>query len=144
MTTNLITIKPSDKLSHVRKLFIKDYMHHLVVVENEKLVGILTTYDFLKLDRAYESYDKLEVKDIMSTKLAKVESNTKIGTAAELFLYNRFHALPVVENEDTLIGLVTSFDVLRYEFKKEYPNPILHADLYEREDKRILQGGSLK
>lgn len=51
----------------------------------------------------------------------KLEPEDKIGTAAELFLDNRFHALPVV-SDGYLVGLVTTFDVLRYEFKKNILN----------------------
>ena len=56
----------------------------------------------------------------MTKILATVESTDKVGTAAEVFMEHLFHALPVVE-EGKLIGIVTSFDVLRYEYQREYP-----------------------
>jgi hypothetical protein len=37
----------------------------------------------------------------------------------------------VVTNGDTLVGLVTTFDILKYEFRKEYPNPILYKEVFE-------------
>jgi acetoin utilization protein AcuB len=52
-----------------------------------------------------------EAEDIMSTKLAKVESSDAIRTALEVFKINRFHALPVVDN-DELVGIVTPLDIV--------------------------------
>ncbi|HQW13164.1 MAG TPA: CBS domain-containing protein [Saprospiraceae bacterium] len=120
MIKNITTISPDDKLDVVREIFRSKRLHHLPVVENDKLVGLLTTVDLLWLNRPLETYNEIKVSDVMTTKLATLESTDKIGSAAELFLLNRFHAVPVVEN-GKLIGLVTSFDILKYGFKKAYP-----------------------
>lgn len=55
----------------------------------------------------------------MTTGVVRISPIDKIGTAAELFLDNRFHALPVVAEENRLLGIFTSFNILLYEFKKE-------------------------
>lgn len=120
MIKNLVTISPDDKLSTARDLFRGKRIHHLPVVEGKNLVGLLTTADLLWLDKRLNEYDDIYVKDVMTKKLAILESNDKIGSAAELFLLNRFHAVPIVENGE-LIGLVTSFDIIKYGFHKEYP-----------------------
>lgn len=121
MTTKLITIGPDDNLDTARKIFLKHRIHHLPVVENDKLVGLLTTADMWNLNEKFEDYAEILVRKAMTTKLAKLDAKSKIGTAAEVFLENLFHALPIVDEDDTLIGIVTTFDVLKYEFKKEYP-----------------------
>ena len=124
MIKNLITLSPDDKLSTARDLFRSKRIHHLPVVEGKKLVGLLTTADLLWLDKRLHEYEEMEIRDVMTKKLATLESTDKIGSAAELFLLNRFHAVPVVENGE-LIGLVTSFDIIKYGFKKEYPTQII-------------------
>ena len=111
-------------------------LHHLPVIENEKIVGIMTTYDLWKNEIAPENYSSIRVKQIMNTNIAKISANDKIGTAAEIFLSNKFHALPVVDESQKLLGLVTTFDVLLYEFKREYPKPILFKELYEKQGRR--------
>jgi CBS domain-containing protein len=88
------------------------------------LVGLITTADLLWLNKNFSEYEALKVSDIMTTKLATLEPTDKIGSAAELFLLNRFHAIPVV-SEGILIGLVTSFDVLKDQFKKAYPTQLV-------------------
>ena len=124
MSTELITVSPSDAMTTVLDLFKKRRIHHLPVVDNGKLVGLITTADLLWLNKNFSEYEALKVSDIMTTKLATLEPTDKIGSAAELFLLNRFHAIPVV-SEGILIGLVTSFDVLKDQFEKAYPTQLV-------------------
>lgn len=132
MTRKLITVEASTLLSAVRGLFMQHRIHHLPVVESGRLIGILTTYDLWKNEIAPEDYGNTRVDEIMTRAVVKIGPKDKIGTAAELFLDNRFHALPVVDRHGILLGIVTSFDILLYEFKKEYPRPILFDHLYDQ------------
>ncbi len=132
MTRDLTTVTPGVTLNKVRSIFMEHSIHHLPVVEGESLVGILTTYDLWKNEIASKDYGKTRVDEVMTTGVVRISPIDKIGTAAELFLDNRFHALPVVAEENRLLGIVTSFDILLYEFKKEYPRPILFDHLYDQ------------
>ncbi|HHB77941.1 MAG TPA: CBS domain-containing protein [Saprospiraceae bacterium] len=122
MKEDLITVKPEDSLDTVRNIFLSRNIHHLPVVDNDyHLVGIVTTFDVYRLNLKFEDYDKLSVGEVMVRKVAKLSPEEKIGVAAELFLLNRFHATPIVNPNNKLVGLVTDFDILRYNFKKAYP-----------------------
>ncbi len=131
MMKDLVTLGPESTLAHVSEIFKTKKIHHIPIVDEGKLVGLVTTYDMWRKNVRHEDYSNIAVKEIMSKKLIKLEPEDKIGTAAELFLDNRFHALPVV-NGEYLVGLVTTFDILRYEFKKEYPNAILYKEVLDR------------
>lgn len=120
MTRNVITVGPDDKLTLARDIFMKNKVHHLPVVHGTKLLGILTTYDLFKYVRREGDYETTSVKEVMTRHVATLEPEDKVGSAAELFLENRFHAVPIVK-EGELKGIVTSFDVIKYEFHKEYP-----------------------
>lgn len=125
MIKDLLTLKPADTVAHAVSVFKSKRIHHLPVVnDNNMLVGLITTFDLWNKLIPHDKFETTYIKDIMTTRLVRIEPSDKIGTAAELFLDNRFHALPVV-HDGVLLGLVTTFDVLRYQFKKEYPNPIL-------------------
>lgn len=129
MTRNPITISERGTLEDVKKLFDQNRIHHLPVINDEgDLLGLITTYDLWRLNRSFDDYHQISVVDVMNSKFAKVSSDDKVGTAAELFLDRRFHALPVVDGKK-LVGIVTSFDVLRYEFRREYEKPILYQDV---------------
>jgi acetoin utilization protein AcuB len=120
MTRDLITINQDETLATVASIFSKRRIHHLPVVEDGLLIGLITTFDLFKLSKTKDEYANVKVKDIMTRKLATLEPDSKVGTACEIFLENLFHALPVTEN-GKLLGIVTSFDVLRYVHLKEYP-----------------------
>ena len=120
MTKHVITASPNDKLSVARDIFRKNRVHHLPVVHGTQLLGIITTYDIFKRVESIDDYERLFIKDIMTIHVATLEPEDKIGSAAELFLENLFHAVPIVKDGE-LKGIVTSFDVIKYEFHKEYP-----------------------
>jgi CBS domain-containing protein len=122
MTRNVITARQDDKLAVARSIFLKNKVHHLPIVDGERLVGILSTYDLFRLNGEHKgkSYDEIEISEVMTTHIATLEPDDKIGSAAELFLENLFHAVPIVK-DGYLEGIVTSFDVIKYEFHKEYP-----------------------
>ena len=120
MTTNLITVGPSDTLQTVKDILISRRIHHVPVVEEGKMVGLVSIDDLFKSNINHSDYVNTLVSSVMTKKLAKVESTDKIGTAAEVFMEHLFHALPVVD-DGKLVGIVTSFDLLKYEYNKEYP-----------------------
>lgn len=124
MSRNVITAAGNDTLSVARSLFLKNKIHHLPIVDGSRLVGILTTYDLFKVVGPNKDYEKIYIKDVMTTHIATLEPEDKIGSAAELFLENLFHAVPIVKDGE-LKGIVTSLDVIKYEFKKEYPTQVI-------------------
>jgi len=129
MTKNPISLSPRHTIADVESLFKHHRIHHLPVVDEGKLIGLVTTYDLW--NHAHSSPTKTFVTDVMNTRIVRISPEDKIGTAAELFLDNRFHALPVVKDEK-LVGIVTTFDVLKYEFKKEYDNIILYKHVFDK------------
>jgi CBS domain-containing protein len=109
MSTDLVTIAPSTPLSEAKALFEKHNIHHLPVTNPEgELVGMLSHSDFVKLTNGLA----VSTGEIMTTKLAKLENDDTVRTAANLFLINRFHALPVVDGKK-LIGIITVHDLVR-------------------------------
>ncbi|MCB0707150.1 MAG: CBS domain-containing protein [Saprospiraceae bacterium] len=134
MTRDVVTVGPDIKLSVVKDLLFDTGYHHLPVVEgpNKKLVGILTSYDLLKSGKTFAEYDHILVREVMTTKVAHLGPREKIGAAAQVFLRKLFHGLPIVNDDHELVGIVTTHDILRYEFDKEYPGDrlekLLRAD----------------
>lgn len=126
MTRDVITANQEDSLAVARNIFMRNKVHHLPIVDGSRLVGILTTYDLFRLNGASKgkNLEDITIKDVMTKHIATLEPEDKIGSAAELFLENLFHAVPIVK-DGTLEGIVTSFDVIKYEFHKEYPTQVI-------------------
>jgi acetoin utilization protein AcuB len=122
MSTNIIALNPDDSLKEVKEIFDEKNIHHIPVVKFKKIVGMVSKTDFLNFLNGYSKsdYDKTlektrmtswKVKDIMTEGLAKIDSKEPIRTALGLFKMNRFHALPIVDN-DELVGIVTTWDII--------------------------------
>lgn len=123
MTQNPVTVAVDDSLSVVAKIFGTHKIHHIPVVENGVLAGMISKSDFLFFKRGFsdsESDKSLEevrmnnytAKDIMTRKLAKLEPGDKINVAIEVFKENLFHGIPVVEN-NKVVGIVTTYDIIK-------------------------------
>ena len=102
-------------------------MRYLVIDDQNKLVGIISKEDFYKFTHTLTlqttgktwsniKYETICAKDIMTQSPFVLDPDDTLGLAADLFLSNQFHALPVVEIND-LVGILTSFDLLKYAFK---------------------------
>jgi CBS domain-containing protein len=122
MSTDLITLSPEAPLYEAKNIFETNNIHHIPVVEDKKLVGLVSHSDFLKLlDRQdpVVDMDNMTVNDIMTEHLGKLSTDDTLRTAVDLFTLNYFHALPVVEDGE-LVGIITTHDVLN-ELNKEVP-----------------------
>lgn len=122
MTTNLVTVTPENTLREAYDLLRKKRIHHLPVVEGKKLVGIVTTYDIFKLQSSPPDFDTTKVRDVMTTKIATLSPDDKVGSAVLVFVENLFHAVPIVDKDRNAVGIVTTLDVMNYSLKKEYPD----------------------
>lgn len=131
MTKNPIYVGSNDSLELAYSIFLTKHIHNLPVVDNGILVGMITANNLWQQKESLEEMKSKKVSQLMTRRLAKLSPTDKIGTAAELLLDPRVFALPVVEENNRLVGIVTAFDILRYEFKKEYTMPILYKDVLE-------------
>ena len=129
MTLNPIVVHPDDIVRDVSDMMDSQKIQQIPVVEDGKLVGIITSYDLWRdLRESSNSEDKI-VREVMNTNVAKIAPKDRLKTAAELFIDRRFKTLPVVNLRNELKGVVTSFDVIKTVMKNVYPNPILYRDV---------------
>jgi len=117
MTTDLITIPPTESLETARTLMHDNHIHHLPVVDpDNKLVGLVTLTNVLAAtDSILRDPDKcmqaseISIRDIMVTDVATVDERASMRQAA-LFLENHgIGCLPVVKN-GKLHGIITDTD----------------------------------
>jgi acetoin utilization protein AcuB len=127
MSKHIISITKEDSIEHIEHKFKTNKIHHLPVVENGEIIGIVSSSDLLFLKRGFEKINpnaeserlsKYKAKDIMTEKLAVLESNEKLNIALEIFKENLFHAIPIVENKE-LVGMITPYDFIKHLDSKE-------------------------
>ena len=123
MAKVLIAVPTTKKISEVNQL-LKDYdIRHIPVVESNRLVGIISVKDVLKIgygagemdqDALNAIYDAYKLEDIMTKNPVVASDETLIKEVAEMFSKQHFHSLPIVDKNQELVGIVTTTDLINY------------------------------
>lgn len=121
MTTNPVTVAPSDSVAVAKKTLGSGEIHHLVVVEDGLIVGIVSSSDLLKfhlLDRDAATLSSTTVAQMMELEPVVLQSNASLHDAATALSIGGYHALPVVDQNRKLVGIVTSVDLVIHLLKQ--------------------------
>jgi acetoin utilization protein AcuB len=127
MTRKVISVTPH---TGVREAFFKMREHsirHLPVVENEKLVGIVSDRELRRPDWVDESRDithvyylddAMSVGDVMVKEVHVIHTYDTLRKAARLLLDNRIGAAPVLDKNGALVGMLSAVDRLHALYDK--------------------------
>ena len=118
-----VTLTPDDTLDLANNVISLGRIRHIPVVENDKLVGLLSERDLIgaAANRIFGLNQKSKsallktesVKSIMKKRLVTVTPDTPIRDAARLMADKKIGCVPVI-SAGALVGLVTTTNVLRY------------------------------
>lgn len=124
MSSQMLTAHIAQKVSDVYKLLTENRMHHLPVVSGDELVGLISSTDMMRLsldaygtpDAANTEYldSQFSIEDVMSTELITIKPDDPIRLAAEMLSTGAHHSLPVVNGDGSLVGIVTTTDLIKY------------------------------
>ena len=116
MSTNLITVTPSATLAEARTLMHDNQIHHIPVVEDNKLVGLITltnvlaaTDSFLRDSQNRIHANDISIKDAMVEDVATVDISASLRQAALFLERHKIGCLPVLDNGE-LVGIITDTD----------------------------------
>ena len=114
----VVTVDINDNPSalDVSKLMAKHRIGSIVVIEgnNKKPVGIITERDILKKVSAQnKSADQVAVRHIMSSPLITVKSIDSVDTAAETIAENKIKRLVVLEQDGSMVGILSVSDIAK-------------------------------
>lgn len=121
MTASVVWIDFDATVKDVLNVFVECPIHHLPVVKEGAVVGMLSSADIMKLEcflpRSGPIRDRLlsgtfSVAKLMRTPVITIGENESVERAAELMATHAVHALPVVNQNDKLIGIVTTTDIM--------------------------------
>lgn len=122
MTPAPITVTPSTAVPKVQGLMRHRRIRHLPVLEDGRLVGIITDRDVRTVDPSpatslgagerHYLFERLTVRAVMTRPVLTVTPRDSLAEAVRLMLENRIGCLPVLEGQ-RLVGILTGVDVLR-------------------------------
>jgi acetoin utilization protein AcuB len=121
MSRNVITVQEDDRLSKLEEIWKTNPIHHLVVVNGDRVVGVVSKIDMLRAyngqgDVSRKTFSMLTVGEIMTKNPLTVEMDDTVGLVADILLANKFHSLPVIDDGE-LAGIVTSHDLIKYGYQ---------------------------
>jgi acetoin utilization protein AcuB len=118
-----VTLRPEDTLDLANDIISLGRIRHIPVVEGDRLVGLLSERDLmgaaanqifgLKQKSKSALLKSFLIKDVMKKRVVTVAPDTPIKEAAHLMAEKKIGCVPVVA-DGSLIGLVTTTDILRY------------------------------
>jgi acetoin utilization protein AcuB len=123
MSPHLITVGLDDSLEQIQELFQQHHFHHLMVATGGRLRGVISDRDVLRhvspfvatagAQRRDEATLKMHAHQIMTRRPVTVTPETDTLAAAAIIIAKGISCLPVVDDREQLIGVVTSKDLLR-------------------------------
>jgi len=129
MSPATVTVDINKKTEDVKTLFEHHHLHHIPVVREGKLAGIISLTDFLRVSLGAEIveqgepfdndginkviYDYVTVEKLMTPNPVTLSPDAKLSDAIALFKTNMFHAIPIIEDRK-VTGIVSTFDLLKY------------------------------
>ena len=111
MKKDLITVGRQESLQECIRRMKKHSIRHLPVVEDGKLVGFITAGDVRQVYIA-SIIEDLTINDVMIRDPITTTPTTEIGDAAKIIHYNKIGGLPVVDDDDRLVGIITVGDIM--------------------------------
>lgn len=124
MTKQVVKLNHTNDLYEAEKMFKDNNIRHIPVVSGDKLIGMLSYTDLMRIsfvdnygngEGAADTavYNMLSIEQVMVSNPESITPDTTIKEAAEILASREFHALPVTEN-DSLVGIVTTTDLINY------------------------------
>jgi acetoin utilization protein AcuB len=123
MTKDVITITPETTLKEAHDIMNNKSIRRLPVVSQGKVVGIVTLGDIrgaepskassLSVWEVNDLLAKLKVSEIMTRNPTTIHENVSIGDAAKVMLERKFSSMPVVDDVEHLVGIITESDIFR-------------------------------
>lgn len=123
MTKSVISVGVQDSLATVREIFANAGFHHLLVVEGDELIGVVSDRDLLRamspnigtpLETPEDALTlEKRVYQIMSTNLILLTEDACIGDAVNMFNNHTISCIPVVDKQQRPVGIISWRDILR-------------------------------
>lgn len=129
MTQAVLSIDVSAPPSEILRYFAEYPVHHLPVVDKNVVVGMLSSADVLKLEAFLPKTGdpvgflnrRFNIEQIMRRPPITIGSHAAVEQAAALMAKHGIHALPVVTEQDHLLGIITTTDVINAALQSEAP-----------------------
>ena len=118
MTRKVVTAEMDDSLSTICEIFENVKFHHIFVVDDQKLVGVISDRNLpAEKERDVATMNK-KAYEIMSRVAVTVDAKTSIKKASNLMLENNISYVPAVSSEGVIEGILSWREIFKFYLKK--------------------------
>ena len=109
MKKDIITVSPSVSITDVAKIFVEKRIHRIPVVDDGKLVGIITPTDLL--DEVKNKKSKIKAEDVINTTCVTAYVEDPLSYIIASMRVSKSVAFPVLDARGNLVGIITDRDL---------------------------------
>jgi CBS domain-containing protein len=110
MNKNVVVAKPIVTLREAARVMGEMNMGSLVIMEEDKIVGIVTSTDILKAIGEGKDPDKVTIGEIATKNVITIQADEPLEKAVDIMIKHKIKKLPVMMNEK-LVGIITVSDI---------------------------------
>ena len=115
MSTDVVTISPSTTVETAAQVLLEEQIGSVIVVDGDNQpAGILTSTDFVRIVATGDPDDVTTVEDHMSEEIVTVATQDSIQDAADRLITYQIHHLPVVDETEGVVGVLSTTDLAEY------------------------------
>lgn len=112
--SNVHTIEPSSTLANVVDKLVENNCGSLVVIEDDRMVGIVTERDILRACASKsQTLEEIRIADVMTVDVISGSPDDSVNDTMGLMTDNRIRHLPVLDDDGQLAGLISIGDVVK-------------------------------
>jgi len=124
MTPDPTTVAPDTLVEEAAGIMLDAGIGSVVAVDDDNhLEGILTTTDFVRIVAERKPKDQTAVSTYMTTDVVTADAQDSIRDVADEMMEQGFHHMPVVDDDEGVIGIVTTTDLAAYLSHVQTPSP---------------------
>ncbi|MDH3735526.1 MAG: CBS domain-containing protein [Nitrosopumilus sp.] len=112
MNPNVVSVGPNETLREISELMNKQKIGSVVVIDNDKAVGIITERDFATKIMIKPYFPDTKVSDVMSSPVIYVSPNQSVSDIIDIMANREIRKVPVIDN-GKIVGIVSGTEFLR-------------------------------
>lgn len=124
MSADVKTVSPDTLVEDAAKEMLEHGIGSVVAVDDDgRIEGILTTTDFVRIVAERKPKDRTPVSEYMTTDIVTAGPQDSIQQVADAMIRHGFHHMPVLTDDDEVIGIITTTDLTGYLSQEQAPSP---------------------
>ena len=124
MSSDVVTVLAETSVETAAGILLDEQIGSVVVVDEDgHLRGILTSTDFVRIVSEKQPKDNTAVAEYMTDEVVTVSVQDSVQDAADRMITYNIHHLPVIDTDETVIGMLSTTDITAYISEAQQPTP---------------------